>query len=95
MVKGCRRDSILLRGNEGEFFEEAYFIIRRDMPGVGKLTERDMVREARRILGEQTAPKSAGRPARLSFRQAAAWFLGGCAIGCLMMVVLVMLGVLS
>lgn len=94
MVKGCRRDSILLRGNAGEFFEEAYFIVRRDLPDGIKITERDMVREARRIVGEQMSPRYAPPPRRLNVRQALTCFFCGCALGSFLVVALVILGVL-
>lgn len=52
IYKGCQKKMILLRDPSGSFFEEAYFILRDDLPP--HTAETDMVREANRIIHEAT-----------------------------------------
>ena len=52
MVRGCQRKVIFLKNTESKIFSEAYFIVDDKAPEV---TERDMIREANRIIEENLA----------------------------------------
>lgn len=52
MLKGCQKQVVVLRGKNGDIFEEAYFILRS---GVSKSGLPEMLCEANRIV-EATKP---------------------------------------
>ena len=53
-MRGCERKIIMLKGTDSEIFDEAYFLLRRDL----KNTEGDeIVREAHRIVASNTTRK--------------------------------------
>ncbi len=58
MIKGSRRQMIVIRTGDSRYFDEAYFVLRRDLkqpdPAQG-----DILREANRILAER-APLAKG-----------------------------------
>ena len=49
MIKGCEKKIIMLEGNESSVFECAYFVMRKNAGARGD-GERDMIREANRIV---------------------------------------------
>ena len=51
MLKGAQKRMIIVRTGDSRYFDEAYFILRRELPqrGTGR---GDMLREANRILEE-------------------------------------------
>ncbi len=61
MLKGCQKNVIILRGTDSEIFEEAFFILKRDVELDGKLRESDMITEAKRILEANATGRPAGR----------------------------------
>ena len=73
MIKGSRRELIVLRTGESRYFDEAYFVLRREIE-VGARCRTDILREANRIL-EENVPKPSGRQrGRLG---SALWFVVG------------------
>lgn len=48
-IKGCARQTVVLRGGRGDVFESAYFIVRADASG---LPQTDILSEANRIVAE-------------------------------------------
>lgn len=73
-MRGSEKRVIFVRDTGSRFFEEAYFIVRRGVPG-GDAHEADMVQEAQRIVSECGAYPSARRYAggrTLSFLAGAA-----------------------
>ena len=47
-MAGCRRQVVLLRGTESQFFDEAYFIVKEKAGEAAK--EKDILEEADRIV---------------------------------------------
>ena len=66
MLKGCRREMIVLHTRESHVFESAYFLLRRER---APLSGQDMVAEANRIIGvgEQRLEKRRAGRGMLSF----------------------------
>ena len=79
MIKGCKRQIILINGNESALFESAYFVLREDAESGGAKHD-DMVREANRII-ESRLPDGVSRiKRRAELRRSAlrlGIFLGG------------------
>lgn len=76
-VKGAQRRMVQMRIGNSRYYEEAFFIVRRDLPKI-RFPEREMLAEANRILRE-----SAGAPERkkASPVKFLACFFGGMALG--------------
>ena len=74
MIKGCRREIVVVQTQESPVFESAYFILRRKRKG-GACP--DMVTEANRIISSEGVPRREGRrwPRRVAL------FLSGFAMG--------------
>ena len=77
MLRGAKKNMIVVRTRDSRMFEEAYFVMRRDA-GVAA-DEADMLWEANRILegtahGAVREPSSIARGGRL---RCAVWFLAG------------------
>lgn len=85
MVKGCRRELILLRTPESETIEEAYFVLRRKQEG--REDAERMIEEANRILAGNLI---AGRRKRKRRRGGGVFFsfLAGLVLGALSAAVL-------
>ena len=47
MIKGCQREMVMLRVDESEIFESAWFVLRRERVAV---SDGDMLAEANRIV---------------------------------------------
>ena len=58
MLRGAKKNMIVVRTRDSRMFEEAYFVMRRD-PGLTTVDESDMLWEANRIL--EAAMPRAGR----------------------------------
>lgn len=56
MLKGCRKQMIVLRGTGSEIFDEAYFVLKksdeRKIYGDGERERKSMLLEANRIIEE-------------------------------------------
>lgn len=73
MLKGCSRRVIYLKNTDSTLFDEAYFLLSSGQANT-KTGERDMIREAERIISEsahESAP-SESKKKRRSF-----WFCMG------------------
>lgn len=75
-IKGCARQSVVLRGGSSDIFESAYFIVRAD---AGSLTQSDILSEANRIVAENCFAADRSRRRFAGFLLGAA--LGAAAMG--------------
>ena len=57
MIKGCSRRVVYLKNTDSTMFDEAYFLLSTDSQS-GKVCERDMIREAERIVSEASTAAS-------------------------------------
>ena len=90
MIKGARRQMIVLRTGNSKYFDEAYFVLRHNV-GEYATGRGDILDEANRILAENTAfHRQAGRAHRLRWPFFLAGLLCGaiCAVGILCLVFL-------
>lgn len=55
MLKGCQKNVIMLRGTESEIFEEAFFILKKDIILPNTIPNNDMINEAKRILAANSS----------------------------------------
>ena len=64
MIKGAQKQMIVVRTGNSRYFDEAYFVLRRDIrPRRGE--EEDMVSEANRILSEHETVRPRAKRRRL------------------------------
>ena len=78
MVKGAQKRMVVVKINDSEVFEEAYFVLRHESRG----EENDMVAEANRIIEECGGRKGKRSKYRIKeLIRAAALFLGGGTLG--------------
>ena len=83
-MRGCERKIIMLKGTDSEIFDEAYFLIRRDLKE-GKAKE--IVSEAQRIVDMN---KTQQRQKRSRKREVITFVLGvlsGFALGAIFLIV--------
>ena len=79
MLRGAEKRMIVVRTKDSRLFEEAYFVIRRGVDeGEGRPSENDMVREATRIVSQNSAAYPAARR-RSRWRMKLLAFLAGAA----------------
>ena len=76
-VKGSQRRMVQMRIGNSRYYEEAFFIVRRDLPRVN-FPEREMLAEADRILRESAAGERSKKP---NPAKALACFFGGMVLG--------------
>ena len=84
MIKGCERKIILIQGGECAPFESAYFVIKKGADDVG---EKDMVREAKKIVDRALPEKIARTQKRKKIfarLKNAFLFFAGVAVGALL-----------
>ena len=62
MIKGSQKQLIVLRTGRSRYFDEAYFVLRREIRAGGEC-KGDILSEANRILEENT-PRARGRARR-------------------------------
>ena len=74
MIKGAQKQMIVVRTGDSLYFDEAYFVLRREICAI-KEKDRDMLSEANRIL-EQTEPSGAAKPKKRLSRGAFLFLLG-------------------
>jgi hypothetical protein len=78
-VRGSEKKIIYVKDTGSKIFEEAYFVIRRGVDeGEGRPSENDMVREATRIVTQNSAAYPAARR-RSRWRMKLLAFLAGAA----------------
>lgn len=61
MVKGAQKQMIVIKTGDSRYFDEAYFVLRRDAKCSGA-PKHDMLTEANRILEECSAEKKTRTP---------------------------------
>lgn len=76
-VKGAQRQVVVVQTNDSRWFEEAFFVVRRDARRTVS-AENDMLLEANRILREHTFGNDRKRRHGLP---RAVWFFLGVALG--------------
>lgn len=57
MVKGISRQVIVLHSPEQKLFEQAIFILKEDALRDGGVTDDDLMKEAKRLMGEREGKK--------------------------------------
>ena len=57
IVKGCCRKVIFVKDTGSKYIDSAYFILKSDLPH--NVCDRDMLREAERLIGSDAAPREA------------------------------------
>ena len=77
MLKGAQKRMIVVRTGDSRYFDEAYFVLRREIGG-GRSSCADMLSEANRILEESGI---SGRSRRRSGRICLLLFLLGAVLG--------------
>ncbi len=58
VLRGCKRQIILLKGTDSQIFDEAYFLVRRSAEKCG---QEEIVREAQRIVDRNTTRRRTRR----------------------------------
>ena len=76
-VKGAQRRMVQMRIDNSRYYEEALFIVRKDLPRVS-FPEGEMLAEANRILRESAGTPEAPKPHRV---RSLVWFFGGVLLG--------------
>ena len=77
MLKGAQKRMIIVRTGDSRYFDEAYFVLRREV-GAKPSSRSDMLREANRILEESGVEP---RARRIPFRARTCAFLLGAIFG--------------
>ena len=80
MIKGAQKQMIVVRTGNSRFFDEAYFVLRREIGNERKI-RRDILHEANRILEENRLIAPASKRRRGRFLGAFVLFLTGCLCG--------------
>ncbi len=62
MIKGAKKQMIVIRTGDSRYFDEAYFVLRRNVNE--KDAHHDILREANRILADRTDLRLRERPHR-------------------------------
>ena len=73
MIKGAQKQMIVVRTNKSPYFDEAYFVLRREIRSQ-KHIQNDILAEANRILEENTPPS---RPSKKRKKHILLGFLAG------------------
>ena len=84
MIKGAQKRLIVVKTTGSPFFDEAYFVLRNEATGNGKVKS-DMLSEANRILRDSTLTPSPTRRRRAGLRPFLLGFLGGAAASALIL----------
>ena len=81
MLKGAQKRMIVIRTRDSRLFEEAYFVMRRDLPD-NDVRRADMLWEANRLIDRSLGVPSpiSIEPRRGTFRNLL-FFLGGSLVG--------------
>lgn len=78
MVKGIKKNMIVLRRPESRWFEEAYFILKED---THTPSDTDILAEANRILSENATEEEKGKNGRTRLFLSSLFFLAGVLTG--------------
>lgn len=84
IVKGCCRKVIFVKDTGSKYIDSAYFILKSDLPQ--NVCDRDMLREAERLIGSDAAPhtadaKDAAQPKKPRCDGLIAFFSGAATVG--------------
>ena len=81
MIKGSQKQLIVVRTLGSPYFDEAYFVLRREIESQ-KHKKSDILKEANRILEESTL--SDPHPKKKKSKRCLGWFLAGilCGVFC-------------
>lgn len=93
MIKGIQKNMIWVQTPKSHCFEEAYFVIRKDVTEEGQRGN-EMLREATRILAEHEAMKQTDKKGNGRGRATMLVFFGGMLSGSLLVSLLWLLSVL-
>lgn len=86
MIKGAQKQMLVIRTGGSRYFDEAYFILRRELPRQGAARS-DILKEANRIL-EESGVEQGGR---VRHRRSWLYFAGGILCGALLATLLCLL----
>ncbi len=90
MLKGAQKQMIVVRTGDSQYFDEAYFVLRREVR-VGRRGRSDLLREANRILEEGDTGRPAAGDCRRGGRRGWLWFLLGALLGAALVLGIVLL----
>lgn len=76
MFRGCQKKMIKLKNIGSGVFDEAYFILKDVAAESPYITETDMIKEANRIIGDNSLTKS-NRKLSAKFPVVILWFAAG------------------
>ena len=76
MIKGAQKQMIVVRTNKSPYFDEAYFVLRREIRSQ-KHIQNDILAEANRILEENTPTSRPCRKKHILLGFLAGIFCGG------------------
>lgn len=88
MIKGAQKQMIVVRTGDSRYFDEAYFVLRREVKA-HRGTRNDMLNEANRIL-QQTEPDTEAHQ-RKRLPRGIMFFLSGILCGAIVAVLICLL----
>ena len=91
MIKGCRKNMIMVPGGADSVFESVYFVLRSDVKQESD-GEGDMVAEANRIVKELEGCESEGNKSASKWKRSLLFFAAGAVTGGGVTVLLFLLG---
>lgn len=73
MLKGCKRNIIMVKDTGSPYFDSAYFVLKCDLPASGRDT--DIIAEARRMIecASSDGIRTVTAPPKKTSHSAAAW----------------------
>ena len=87
MIKGAQKQMIVVRTGNSPYFDEAYFVLRKEVKTLGE--NRDILQEANRILEESRfSTRQSGRRGRRGWWSFALGLLSGGAAAALLFLLL-------
>lgn len=76
MFRGCQKKIIKLKNTGSGLFDEAYFILKDAAADSPYITETDMIKEANRIICDNSVIKNCGKPP-VKLPALLLWFIAG------------------
>lgn len=93
MLRGCQKRVYHVKSVGGKYFDEAYFILKKDAPEVtGRTYSADLAEEADRIIREAVTSYGIPRKSPLRMGKAAAFALGAASSSALIGTVALIIG---
>lgn len=84
MMRGTQKRMVVVKTAESNYFEEAYFVLRRGCSAAGS----DMVNEANRIIEHFESGKREAKKDKKGFLMNIAFFVCGCGAGAILTAIL-------